>query len=41
VIRIDSEQTSVILDGEEFHAVSGRPIVLRSTPPMNFIRLAA
>jgi hypothetical protein len=41
VIRIDSEQTSVILDGEEFHAVRGRPIVLRSTPPMNFLRLAA
>ncbi len=41
VIRIDSEKTSVILDGEEFHAVAGRPIVLRSTPPMNFLRLAA
>ncbi len=40
-IRIESERTSVILDGEEFHAVTGRPIVLRSTPPMNFLRLAA
>jgi Diacylglycerol kinase catalytic domain len=41
MIRIESEKTSVILDGEEFHAVAGRPIVLRSTPPMNFLRLAA
>jgi diacylglycerol kinase family enzyme len=41
VIRIESEKTSVILDGEEFHASRGRPIVLRSTPPMNFLRLAA
>ncbi len=41
VIRIESEKTSVILDGEEFHASLGRPIVLRSTPPMNFLRLAA
>ena len=41
IIRIESEKTSVILDGEEFHAVTGRPIVLRSTPPMNFLRLAA
>lgn len=40
-IRIESERTSVILDGEEFHASTGRPIVLRSTPPMNFLRLAA
>jgi Diacylglycerol kinase catalytic domain len=40
-IRIESERTSVILDGEEFHAITGRPIVLRSTPPMNFLRLAA
>lgn len=41
LIRIESERTSVILDGEEFHAISGRPIVLRSTPPMHFLRLAA
>jgi Diacylglycerol kinase catalytic domain len=40
-IRIESERTSVILDGEEFRAVTGRPIVLRSTPPMDFLRLAA
>ena len=41
VIRIESEKTSVILDGEEFHASSGRPIMLRATAPMNFLRLAA
>jgi hypothetical protein len=41
MIRIESERTSVILDGEEFRAVTGRPIVLRSTPPMDFLRLAA
>jgi diacylglycerol kinase family enzyme len=41
VIRIESERSSVILDGEEFHALKGRPIVLRSTPPVPFLRLAA
>ncbi|WP_219894488.1 diacylglycerol kinase family protein [Aquisediminimonas profunda] len=41
VIRIESERSSVILDGEEFHALKGRPIVLRSTPPVSFLRLAA
>lgn len=41
VIRIESERSSVILDGEEFHALTGRPIVLRSTPPVSFLRLAA
>jgi hypothetical protein len=38
-IRIESERTSVILDGEEFHAITGRPIVLRATAPMNFLSL--
>lgn len=41
VIRIESERSSVILDGEEFRAEAGRPIVLRSTPPVQFLRLAA
>ena len=41
VIRIESDDSSVILDGEEFHAERGRPIVLRSTPPVPFLRLAA
>jgi hypothetical protein len=40
-IRIESDSSSVILDGEEFRAITGRPIVLRSTAPVNFLRLAA
>ncbi len=40
-IRIESDRSSVILDGEEFHATTGKPIVLRTTAPMNFLRLAA
>lgn len=40
VIRIESERSSVILDGEEFHARTGFPIVLRATPPVPFLRLA-
>jgi hypothetical protein len=41
VIRIDSEQSSVVLDGEVFQAHHGSPIVLRSTPPVPFLKLAA
>jgi hypothetical protein len=41
MIRIESERSSVILDGEEFHAETGRPIVLRATSPVSFLRLAA
>lgn len=40
-IRIEGENSSVILDGEIFHADNGRPIVLKSTPPVPFLRLAA
>lgn len=40
-IRIESEQSSVVLDGEVFEAKNGHPIVLRSTPPMPFLKLAA
>lgn len=40
-IRIDSERSSVVLDGELFEANSERPIYLRSTPPIPFLRLAA
>ncbi|MCH4150585.1 MAG: diacylglycerol kinase [Sphingobium sp.] len=40
-IRIEGENSSVILDGEIFHADEGRPIVLTSTPPVPFLRLAA
>lgn len=41
VIRIDSERSSVVLDGEVFEAHHGSPIVLRSTPPVPFLKLAA
>lgn len=41
MIRIDSDQSSVVLDGEVFEAKRGFPIVLRSTPPVPFLKLAA
>jgi hypothetical protein len=41
MIRIESEDTCVILDGETFRATRGRPIVLRSSPPVHFLMLAA
>lgn len=41
MIRIEGENSSVILDGEIFQAGEGRPIVLQSTPPVPFLRLAA
>lgn len=41
VIRIEGEHSSVILDGEVFIADRGHPIVLKSTPPVPFLRLAA
>ncbi len=40
-IRIDSTRSSVVLDGEVFEANTLRPIVLRSTPPVPFLRLVA
>lgn len=40
-IHIEGENSSVILDGEIFHAHTGRPIVLTSTAPVPFLRLAA
>jgi Diacylglycerol kinase catalytic domain len=40
-IRIEGHRSSVILDGELFEADTGRPIVLRPTPPVPFLRLAA
>jgi hypothetical protein len=40
-IRIDGDHSSVILDGELFEASEGKPIVLRSTAPVPFLRLAA
>ena len=40
-IRIEGERSSVILDGEMFEADDDRPIVLRPTAPVPFLRLAA
>jgi diacylglycerol kinase family enzyme len=40
-IRIEAEQSSVILDGELFEASLGHPIVLKPTDPVRFLRLAA
>lgn len=39
-IRIEGERSNVILDGEIFEARNGRPIVLTSTAPVPFLRLA-
>ncbi|MEE9433873.1 MAG: diacylglycerol kinase family protein [Sphingorhabdus sp.] len=41
MIRIESARSSVVLDGEVFEATDEQPIVLRSTAPVPFIRLAA
>ena len=40
-IRIEGDRSSVILDGEIFHAGAGRIITLRHTDPLPFLRLAA
>lgn len=40
-IRIEGERSSVVLDGEIFQADAGRPIILKTTPPVPFLRLAA
>lgn len=39
-IRIEGDQSSVLMDGELFEAQGDRPIVLRPTPPVPFLRLA-
>lgn len=41
VIEIESDQGCVLLDGELFEARRGRPITLRTTEPVPFLRLAA
>jgi Diacylglycerol kinase catalytic domain len=41
IIRIDGGRSSVILDGEVFEADNERPIILRSTAPVPFLKLAA
>ena len=40
-IRIQGSRSNVILDGEMFEANDDRPIVLRPTAPVPFLRLAA
>lgn len=40
-IRIEGEHSNVILDGELFEANSAHPIVLKTTAPVPFLRLAA
>ena len=40
-ITIESESSSVILDGETFHAETGSPIYLRPAQPLSFVKLAA
>jgi len=40
-IRIEGSRSSVILDGELFEADENRPIILKPTPPVPFLRLAA
>lgn len=40
-IRIDGDRSNVILDGELFEADHDQPIILRSTPPVSFLKLAA
>ena len=40
-IRIEGDRSSVVLDGEIFQADPGRPIILKTTPPVPFLRLAA
>ncbi|HEV2569632.1 acylglycerol kinase family protein [Sphingomonas sp.] len=40
-IEIEGERSNVILDGEIFQARTGKPIVLRTTPPVPFLKLAA
>jgi hypothetical protein len=41
MIQIDGDNSSVVLDGEVFEARTNRPIILRSTPPVPFLKLAA
>ncbi len=40
-IRIEGDHSNVILDGELFEANRGRPIILKTTAPVPFLRLAA
>ncbi len=41
MIRIEGDGSNVLMDGELFCAQPGHPIVLKSTKPVSFLRLAA
>lgn len=41
MIQIDGDHSNVVLDGEVFEARTDRPIILRPTPPVPFLKLAA
>jgi hypothetical protein len=41
MIQIDGDESSVVLDGEVFRTRRNEPIILRSTPPVPFLKLAA
>lgn len=41
MIRIEGKDSNVVMDGELFRAQEGQPIVLKSTKPVSFLRLAA
>ncbi len=41
IIRIDGAHSNVILDGELFEANDKKPIILKSTPPIPFLKIAA
>lgn len=41
VIHIEGDRSCVVLDGELFEANDGKPITLRTTAPMPFLRIAA
>lgn len=40
-LQIDSDNGTVLLDGELFTASQGKPIILRTTAPIPFLRIAA
>ena len=40
-IRIEGENSNVLMDGELFRAQEGKPIILKSTKPVSFLKLAA
>ena len=40
-IAIEGDASQVILDGETFRSVPGKPILLRPAQPLSFVRIAA